>query len=64
MKFRVECGSLVTVLRKRTCTVSARSEEEAAQKAEEKFITECENASRYIDVGGSVMIDSIRRVDD
>lgn len=59
MKYRVECGSLVTVLRKRTYTVHADSQEEAAQKAEDKFIKECHNAKRYIDVGGTVEIDSI-----
>lgn len=61
MKYRVECGSLVTVLRKRTYTVHANSEEEAAQKAEEKFIKDCHNAKQYIDVGGTVEIDSIQR---
>lgn len=61
MKFRVECGSLVTVLRKRTYTIHANSEEEAAQKAEERFIRDCHNANRYIDVGGDVHIDSIKR---
>jgi len=63
MKYRVSCGSLVTVLRKRTYTVHANSEEEAARKAEDKFIKDCYNAKRYIDVGGTVEIDSIRRED-
>ena len=63
MKFKVECGSLVTVLRKRTYTIHADSEEEAAQKAEDKFIRDCHNAKRYIDCGGTVEIDSITRED-
>ena len=63
MKYRVECGSLVTVLRKRTYTIHANSEEEAAQKAEDKFIRDCHNARRYIDCQGTVEIDSITRED-
>ena len=63
MKYRVECGSLVTVLRKRTYTIHANSEEEAAQKAEDKFIQDCHNAKRYIDCGGTVEIDSITQED-
>lgn len=61
MKFRVECGSLVTVLRKRTYIIHASSEEKAAQKADDKFRRECHNAKRYIDCGGTVEIDSIVR---
>ena len=63
MKFRVECGSLVTVLRKRTYTVYAKDEDEAVQKAEERFIRDCHNAKQYIDVNGTVHIDSIQKED-
>ena len=63
MKFRVECGSLVTVLRKRTYIIHANSEEEAAQKADDKFRQDCHNAKSYIDCGGTVEIDSITRED-
>lgn len=63
MKFRVECGSLVTVLRKRTYTIHANSEEKAAQKADDKFRQECHNAKKWIDCGGTVNIDSITMED-
>ena len=61
MKFRVECGSLVTVLRKKTYVIHANSEEEAAQKADDKFRKDCQNANRYIDVGDTVNIDKITK---
>ncbi len=63
MKYRVECGSLVTVLRKRTYTITADTKEEATEKARKKFIDDCYKAKRYIDVGGTVEIDDIRTVE-
>lgn len=62
MKYRVELGSLVTKMMHRTYTVSAKSEEEAKEKAETKFRNACKNAKEYIDCGDTVIVDFIELV--
>lgn len=64
MKFRVELGSLVTKLMHRTYIVSAKSEEEAKEKAESRFRNVCKNAKEYIDCGDTVIVDFVERVGD
>lgn len=36
-KYKVKCGAFVTVLRNRTFTIYANSEDEAAEKARDNF---------------------------
>lgn len=55
-KYRVQCGALVTVLRKRTFIVHANSEAEAAEKARDSFANICQAAGWDVD---SVEIDSV-----
>jgi len=58
-KFRIELGSLVTTLMKRTYTVSADSEEEAIEKARERFRRACENSKVYKDCDSTIEVDSV-----
>lgn len=58
-KFRVQCGALVTVFRRRTITVSADSVKEAEEKAEEMFRSIGAKAMWDVD---SVEIDDVEEV--
>ena len=54
MKYTVECGAYVQYLRNRKITVCAKSEEEAKEKAVEKF----EKAFKDAEDVSTVFIDS------
>ena len=60
-KYRVECGSLVTVFRGRTFTVSADTPEEAAKKAENKFRQTAKKAGWDCD---TVSIDNVEQIQE
>lgn len=62
-KYKVQLGSLVTKLMERKFTVSANSEEEAIEKAKNKFIYEC-SRQRYTEVGGTINVDDVELVGD
>ena len=62
-KYRVECGALVTRLMKRTFTIYAESEEQAIEKAEERFDNAIDDLRTYTEKGASLMIDSIERIE-
>lgn len=62
MKYLVEMGSLVTKFMRRTFVVKAESEQEAIQKAEEKFRKACEQQP-YTECGDTVNCDSIQRIE-
>lgn len=57
-KFRVELGAFVTTMMHRTYTVSADSEEEAIEKAQDRFRRACYNSKTYQDCD-SVEVDAI-----
>ena len=61
-KYLVECGSLVTKLMTRNFVVSAKSEEEAMEKARNRFQYEC-SRQKYTECGGTINIDSIEKID-
>ena len=61
-KYRVECGSLVTRLMTRNFVVSAKSEEEAIEKARNKFEYEC-SRQKYTECGGVINIDNIEQIE-
>lgn len=60
-KYKVQLGSLVTKLMERKFTVSANSEEEAIEKAKNRFIYEC-SRQRYTEVGGTINVDDVELV--
>lgn len=62
-KYKVQLGSLVTKLMERKFTVSANSEEEAIEKAKNRFIYEC-SRQRYTEVGGTINVDDVELVGD
>lgn len=62
-KYRVECGALVTKLMQRTFTIHANSEEEAIEKAKERFDKACDECKRYTETGATVQIDNIEKLD-
>lgn len=62
-KYKVQLGSLVTKLMERNFTVSANSEEEAIEKAKNRFIYEC-SRQKYTEVGGTINVDDIELVGD
>lgn len=61
-KYSVECGSLVTKLMTRNFVVSAKSEEEAIEKARNKFLYEC-SRQKYTECGGTINIDNIEQIE-
>ena len=61
-KYRVNVGSLVTKYMERTYTISANSEEEAYQKAEERFRKACEDSPTFCDCGDTVNLSDIERI--
>ena len=63
-KYRIEMGSLVTKLMKRTFTVSAPDEKTAVERAENRFRYACSHATVYIDCGGSIMVDKIEKLEE
>lgn len=63
-KYRVQLVSFVTKLRSRSITVSADSEEEAVERAENRFRRECHNMTIYTDCGDTVNVDSIEKIED
>ena len=62
-KYKVQLGSLVTKLMERNFTVSANSEDEAIEKAKNRFIYEC-SRQKYTEVGGTINVDDIELVGD
>ena len=60
-KYKVQLGSLVTRLMQRKITVCANSEEEAIEKATEKFYKIAQN-QKYTEVGGTVFVDEIEEI--
>ena len=58
MKYTVEIGGFVTVLRKRTLTIYANDEAEAEEKAIDKFIEIQQKAGGDLDAGDCT-VDSI-----
>lgn len=62
-KYKVQLGSLVTKLMERKFVVSAKSKEEAIEKAKDRFIYEC-NRQKYTEVGGNINVDDIELVGD
>lgn len=63
-KYQVQLGSFVTKLRSRNITVSANNEEEAIEKAENRFRRECENMTVYTECGDTVNVDSVDKIED
>lgn len=63
-KYKVYVGSLVTVHMSRRYTVSAKTIEEAKQKAVEKFRAACKNAKRYIDCGDTIVVDFVDEIEN
>lgn len=63
-KYRVQMGSLVTRLAQRTFVVSAQSEEEAIEKAEDRFRYACAHNKVYTDCGDTVICNFIERIDE
>ena len=61
-KYKVECGSLVTKLMTRNFVVSAKSEEEAIEKARNRFEYEC-SRQKYTECAGMINIDSIEQIE-
>lgn len=57
-KYKVHLGSLVTRLMERKIIVSANSEEEAIQKAKDKFY-DIAMGQKYTEVGGTINVDDI-----
>lgn len=62
-KYRVECGALVTRRMERKFIISAKSEEEAIAKAEERFDKEIDKLATYTEHGASLNIDFIERLE-
>ena len=62
-KYKVECGALVTRLIKRKLLVYANNEEEAIEKAKERFDEEVEKLKTYTEPCPTIMIDDIERLD-
>lgn len=60
-KYKIKMGSLVTKLMRRTFTVSAKSEEEAIQKAEDRFRYEC-GRQVYTECGGTINVDFLEEI--
>lgn len=63
-KYRVECGALVTRLMQRKFIISAKNEEEAIEKAEDRFDKEIDRLQTYTEKGATVHIDFIEKVSD
>ena len=63
-KYKIELGSLVTKLMKRTFTVSAPDEQTAIEKAKDRFLYVCSHATVYTDCGGSIEVDGVEIVED
>lgn len=61
-KYKVECGALVTRLMRRTLLVYANSEEEAIEKAKERFDEEVGKLKTYTEPCPTINIDSIERL--
>lgn len=59
-KYRVECGAFVTVFRSRVFTVSANSEEEAEEKAKDRFYNVGRVSGWDVD---SVEIDDVEEIE-
>lgn len=62
-KYKIEMGSLVTKLMKRTFTVSAPDEQTAIERAENRFRYACEQQV-YTECGDTIFIDSVEELDD
>ena len=61
-KYKVQLGSLVTRLMERKFVVSAKSEEEAIEKAKDRFLYEC-SRQKYTEVGGNINVDDVELVE-
>ena len=63
MKFKVECGSLVTRFMGRKYIIHAKDEAEAREKAEERFRDDCKNLKTWTECGDTVNIDYISEME-
>lgn len=62
-RYEVHLGSLVTKLMQRKFIVSANSELEAIEKAEKRFCYAAEQ-QKYTEVGGTIIVDDIKMLED
>ncbi len=62
-KYKVQLGSLVTRLMMRNFTVSAKNEEEAIEKAKDRFLYEC-NRQVYTECGGTINVEDVELIGD
>lgn len=63
-KYRVQVGSLVTKLMQRTFVVSASNEEQAIERAENRFRYVCAHSKVYTDCADTVICDFIEEVEE
>lgn len=62
-KYKVQLGSLVTKLMVRNFIVSAKTEDEAIEKAEKRFMYAAEQ-QKYTEVAGRINVDEIELLED
>lgn len=62
-KYIVRCGSLVTKLMSRKFTISAKTEDEAIEKAKNRFYYEC-SRQVYTECAGRINVDNIEKIKD
>ena len=62
-KYKIQCGALVSKLMQRTFTVSANNEDEAIQKAKDRFDRACSSCRTYTEQPATINIDNIEIVE-